>query len=102
MWFGPTRNLAFPKNLSIARCSDFRESPIVVTRRPDRSQPQCDTRGRARAGCSALSEHGGARVQGIPVCMQVIGTPLAEAMVFRVAHAYGQATDWCLGPPVIE
>jgi aspartyl-tRNA(Asn)/glutamyl-tRNA(Gln) amidotransferase subunit A len=31
---------------------------------------------------------------GLPVGLQVIGKPLDESMVLRVAHTYEQATDW--------
>ena len=31
---------------------------------------------------------------GMPVGMQVMAKPLAEETIFRVAHAYQQATDW--------
>jgi Asp-tRNA(Asn)/Glu-tRNA(Gln) amidotransferase A subunit family amidase len=26
--------------------------------------------------------------------MQIVGAPFSEAMVYRVAHAYEQATQW--------
>jgi len=31
---------------------------------------------------------------GLPLGMQIVGKPYGEAMVYRVAHAYEQATDW--------
>jgi aspartyl-tRNA(Asn)/glutamyl-tRNA(Gln) amidotransferase subunit A len=38
----------------------------------------------------------------LPVGLQVIGKPLDEAMVLRVAHAYEQATDWHTRTPVLD
>ncbi|MSQ12969.1 MAG: Asp-tRNA(Asn)/Glu-tRNA(Gln) amidotransferase subunit GatA [Dehalococcoidia bacterium] len=36
---------------------------------------------------------------GMPVGMQVMAKPLAEETIFRVAHAYQQATDWHIRRP---
>jgi len=36
---------------------------------------------------------------GLPVGMQLVGAPLAEATVLAAAHAYQQATDWHLRRP---
>ena len=38
-------------------------------------------------------------VDGLPVGMQLIGRPLAEATVLQAAHAYQQVTDWHLRDP---
>ena len=38
---------------------------------------------------------------GLPVGLQIIGGPLAEDVVLRVAYAYEQATDWHLRHPPI-
>ena len=32
--------------------------------------------------------------EGLPIGLQIIGKPFAEAMVLRVAHAYESSTDW--------
>jgi aspartyl-tRNA(Asn)/glutamyl-tRNA(Gln) amidotransferase subunit A len=37
----------------------------------------------------------------LPVGLQIIGKPLSEAMVLRVAYAYEQATDWHRQRPAI-
>ena len=46
------------------------------------------------AGLPALSLPVGFDGDGLPVGMQVIGRPFDEATLFRLGHAYQQATDW--------
>jgi len=38
---------------------------------------------------------------GLPVGLQVVGAPLAEAMLFRISHAYERATPWHRRRPVL-
>jgi aspartyl-tRNA(Asn)/glutamyl-tRNA(Gln) amidotransferase subunit A len=45
-------------------------------------------------GLPALSVCSGYGDGGLPVSIQIIGKPFAEATVFRAGHAYEQATDW--------
>jgi aspartyl-tRNA(Asn)/glutamyl-tRNA(Gln) amidotransferase subunit A len=45
-------------------------------------------------GLPALSVCSGYGAGGLPVSIQIIGKPFAEATVFRAGHAYEQATDW--------
>jgi aspartyl-tRNA(Asn)/glutamyl-tRNA(Gln) amidotransferase subunit A len=45
------------------------------------------------AGLTGISVPAG-QVGGLPVGLQIIGQPLAEAAVLRIAHAYEQSTDW--------
>jgi aspartyl-tRNA(Asn)/glutamyl-tRNA(Gln) amidotransferase subunit A len=45
-------------------------------------------------GLPALSLCTGYGDGGLPVSMQLIGKPFAEATVFRAGHAYEQATTW--------
>jgi len=46
------------------------------------------------AGLPALSVPVGFDADGLPVGMQVIGRAFDEATLFRLGHAYQQATDW--------
>jgi len=45
-------------------------------------------------GLPALSVCTGYGSGGLPVSMQIIGKPFAEATVFRAGHAYEMATSW--------
>jgi aspartyl-tRNA(Asn)/glutamyl-tRNA(Gln) amidotransferase subunit A len=45
-------------------------------------------------GLPALSVCSGYGADGLPVSIQIIGKPFAEATVFRAGHAYELATDW--------
>ena len=46
------------------------------------------------ASLPALSVNCGFTTQNLPVGLQLAGKPFAEETLFRVAHAYEQATDW--------
>ena len=53
------------------------------------------------ANCPALSVGCGFTSENLPVGLQIAGKPFAEDILFRVAHAYEQATDWhTRRPPV--
>ena len=45
------------------------------------------------ANVPALSVNCGFPSQDLPVGLQVIGKPFQEGLLFRVAHAYGEARD---------
>ena len=45
-------------------------------------------------GSPALSVPVGFSKAGLPLGMQIVGKPFSEAMIYRVAHAYEQATKW--------
>ena len=45
------------------------------------------------AGVPAISIPAGF-ADGLPIGMQIIGKPFAEETIFKIAHAYQQATEW--------
>jgi aspartyl-tRNA(Asn)/glutamyl-tRNA(Gln) amidotransferase subunit A len=53
------------------------------------------------AGVPALSLPCGFTKAGLPIGMQLIAKPFAEETLFRVAHAYEQATEWHQREPEI-
>jgi aspartyl-tRNA(Asn)/glutamyl-tRNA(Gln) amidotransferase subunit A len=46
------------------------------------------------SGYPAMSVCSGFGAGGLPVAIQLIAKPFQEAMLFRAAHAYEQATEW--------
>jgi aspartyl-tRNA(Asn)/glutamyl-tRNA(Gln) amidotransferase subunit A len=53
------------------------------------------------ANTPALSINCGFTSQNLPIGLQIAGKPFDETTVFRVAHAYEQATDWHTHRPPI-
>lgn len=53
------------------------------------------------AGIPALSVPCGLSEEGLPLGLQVMGPQWGESAVFKVAHAYEQATDWLSQKPAI-
>ncbi len=45
-------------------------------------------------GQPALATRCGFSANGLPLSLQIVGKPFAEATVLRVAHAYERATEW--------
>ena len=52
-------------------------------------------------GQPAVSVPCGFTREGLPVGLQVVGRPFAEALVLRIAGAYEQATPWAARAPVL-
>jgi len=52
-------------------------------------------------GVPALSLPVGFDHQGLPIGMQLVGRPFAEARLLRVAARYQEATDWHLRAPTV-
>jgi aspartyl-tRNA(Asn)/glutamyl-tRNA(Gln) amidotransferase subunit A len=46
-------------------------------------------------GTPAIAVPTGFTASGLPTAMQIVGRALAEPMVYRVAQAYCEATQWC-------
>ena len=53
-------------------------------------------------GLPALSVCCGFSKAGTPIGIQIVAGPFREELIFKVAHAYEQATDWHKRRPVIE
>lgn len=53
-------------------------------------------------GNPALALPTGFSKSGLPLSMQIVGKPFDEATVYRVAHAYEQATPWYRQHPPLE
>ncbi|WP_309707125.1 Asp-tRNA(Asn)/Glu-tRNA(Gln) amidotransferase subunit GatA [Armatimonas sp.] len=53
------------------------------------------------AGIPALSQCCGFDTHGLPVGMQLLGPSFSEELLFKVAHAYEQQTDWHTRRPVL-
>ena len=69
---------------------------IEFWRRPSLTTPFNVTGGPALAQCIGFS------AGGLPLSMQIVGRPFAEATVLRVAHAYEQATEWRTRRPRLD
>ena len=53
-------------------------------------------------GNPALAVPVGFSKAGLPLGMQIVGAPFSEALVYRVGHAYEQATDWHTKHPALN
>jgi aspartyl-tRNA(Asn)/glutamyl-tRNA(Gln) amidotransferase subunit A len=53
------------------------------------------------AGNCGLSLPCGFDADGLPIGMQIMGPPLGEEQVLRVAHTYEQATEWHKQKPAL-
>jgi len=52
-------------------------------------------------GSPAIAVPVGFSASGLPLSMQIVGKPWTEALLYRVAHAYEQATPWKDRHPVL-
>lgn len=52
-------------------------------------------------GLPAISLPCGFGPHGLPLCMQLIGPPLGEALLLQVAHAYEQRAGWVVRHPAL-
>ncbi|MGH7031350.1 MAG: amidase, partial [Stellaceae bacterium] len=69
---------------------------IQFWRRPSLTTPFNVTGGPALAQCIGFSS------SGLPLSMQIVGRPFADASVLRVAHAYELATPWRQRRPQLD
>jgi aspartyl-tRNA(Asn)/glutamyl-tRNA(Gln) amidotransferase subunit A len=69
---------------------------IEFWRRPSLTTPFNVTGGPALAQCIGFSN------SGLPLSMQIVGRPFADATVLRVAHAYERATQWRARRPRLD
>src|SRR5262245_11247662 len=53
-------------------------------------------------GSPAMSVPVGFSKAGLPLAMQIVSKPFAEALIYRVGHAYEQAARWVERHPVLE
>lgn len=54
------------------------------------------------ANVPALSVPSGFTAEGVPMSIQIAAKPFDETLMYRVAHAYEQATEWHLRHPDLE
>ncbi len=70
------------------------DDPPVTSKGTSSRLPFLFTRLFNLASCPAMSVPCGFDDRGMPVGLQIGGKPFSEETLFRVAHAYEQATDW--------
>jgi aspartyl-tRNA(Asn)/glutamyl-tRNA(Gln) amidotransferase subunit A len=57
------------------------------------------TAGLNLAGIPGMSIPCGFTKEGMPIGMQLVGPHVSEQLLFKVGHAYQQATDWHMRHP---
>ncbi len=70
------------------------DDPPVTSKDTSSRLPFLFTRLFNLASCPAMSVPCGFDDNGMPVGLQIGGRPFAEETLFRIGHAYEQATDW--------
>ena len=70
------------------------DDPPVTSKDTSSRLPYLLTRLFNLASCPAMSVPCGFDGRGMPVGLQIGGKPFSEETLFRIGHAYEQATDW--------
>ena len=70
------------------------DDPPVTSKETSSRLPYLLTRLFNLASCPAMSVPCGFDDRGMPVGLQIGGKPFSEETLFRIGHAYEQATDW--------
>ena len=70
------------------------DDPPVTSKETSSRLPFLLTRLFNLASCPAMSVPCGFDDRGMPVGLQIGGKPFSEETLFRIAHAYEQATEW--------
>ena len=70
------------------------DDPPVTSKETSSRLPFLLTRLFNLASCPAMSVPCGFDDRGMPVGLQIGGKPFSEETLFRIGHAYEQATDW--------
>ncbi len=70
------------------------DDPPVTSKETSSRLPFLFTRLFNLASCPAMSVPCGFDDRGMPVGLQIGGKPFSEETLFRIGHAYEQATDW--------
>lgn len=67
---------------------------IPLTAVDETTAPSHTTRIINLLGCCALAVPSGMTAGGLPLSLQIVGRPFAEATALRIGFAFEQATDW--------
>jgi aspartyl-tRNA(Asn)/glutamyl-tRNA(Gln) amidotransferase subunit A len=68
--------------------------PLPLAEVDERRTPAVLTRAVNALGACALALPTGFTADGLPLSMQIVCRPFAEALALRIGHAYQRATDW--------
>ena len=89
--------LVFPTSGKTAQ--PVEDDPPVTSKATSSRLPFLFTRLFNLASCPAMSVPCGFDDNGMPVGLQIGGKPFSEETLFRLGHAYEQATEWHTGRP---
>ena len=90
--FGSYDALVFPTAGRGAQ--PIQDDPAVTSKETSSRLPFLFTRLFNLASCPAMSVPCGFDDRGMPVGLQIGGKPFSEETLFRIGHAYEQATEW--------